>query len=108
MPKGQQQKIKGAICNISVQAQAVSTTLPRGMDSNGLILVKLKRKIEFLGHVYFESVRPDSVRDALEHLKNINPFYSNIFINMDNVSKELLSLSDIEGVVDQDEFPIEI
>ena len=39
--------------------------LPHGADSNGLIAVKLKRKLCYRGHVYFEAVRPDLVHQAL-------------------------------------------
>ena len=69
MPKGQQPKIKGAICNIPINADAVSNCLPRPPDSNGIILVKLKRKIAFRGHVFFESVQPNFIENALQFLK---------------------------------------
>ena len=108
MPKGQQPKIKGAVCNIPVRADAISNCLPRAPDSNGIIFIKLKRKISFRGHVFFESVRPDCIKNALEYLKSFNPFYSNVLIKIDNINKELLSLLDIEAAVEQDEFPIEI
>ena len=106
MPKGQQQKIKGAICNIPVNSNAMNNVLPQAMDSNGLIFVKLKKKLIFSGHVLFENVRPDFVKDALEYLKSVNPFYSKVLINMDNISKELLSLADIDAIIDHDSFPI--
>ena len=64
MPKGQQPKIRGAVCNIPVQADAISNVLPRPAEDDGVVLVKLKRKIEFKGHVYFESVRPSFVELA--------------------------------------------
>ena len=47
MPKGQFPKVKGAICNIPVDAKNVSKTLPRPADNNGLLLLKLKRKLEY-------------------------------------------------------------
>ena len=50
MPKGQQPKIRGAVCNIPVQADAISNVLPRPAEDDGVVLVKLKRKIEFKGH----------------------------------------------------------
>jgi len=105
MPRGQQPKVIGAVCNVPVRADKVSECLPRGMDSNGIILVKLKRKLLFRGHVYFESVRPEYIRSASGYLKNSNPFYSNILIKVDNIDKELLSLSDIDAAVEVDCFP---
>ena len=46
MPKGQQRKIKGAICNVPVECDKTCQTLPRAPESSGIILLKLKR-IEF-------------------------------------------------------------
>ena len=61
MPKGQASKIKGTIYNVEEDAKTYCNTLPRPADSNGLVIVKLKRKIEYRGHVLFESVRPELV-----------------------------------------------
>ena len=108
MPKGQQPKIRGAVCNIPVQADAISNVLPRPAEDDGVVLVKLKRKIEFKGHVYFESVRPSFVEIALNYLKEHNPFYSNILIDLDNINSDLLCLSDIESILAKDEFEIAV
>ena len=78
MPKGQFRKIKGAICNVPIEADTICNILPRGIDSNGLILLKLKRKLCYRGHVLFESVRPDIVQTALNYLKQNNPLYNNV------------------------------
>ena len=56
-PKGQFLKLKGAICNIKVA------------DSNGLIMVKLKRKLSYRGHVCSNPVSSESVYLALSYLK---------------------------------------
>ena len=106
MPKGQQPKIRGAVCNIPIQADAVSNVLPRSADNDGVVLVKLKRKIEIKGHVYFESVRSCFVEIALNYLKGHNRFYSNVLINLENINQDLLCLSDIESVVEKGEFEI--
>ena len=53
MSRGQQPNIKGAVCNIPARADAVSNCLPRGNDNDGVLFVKLKRKIVFRGHVLF-------------------------------------------------------
>ena len=96
MPKGQQPKIKGAICNVPICVDTLSNILPHGIDSSGLIFVKLKRKLSFKGHVIFESVSPDKIKCALEYLRACNPFYSNILIKMENISRDLLSVLDGE------------
>ena len=56
----------------------------------------------------FESVRSQLVQEALSYLKENNPFYSDILIKLDNISSELLSLSDPETIVDQDLFPVKV
>ena len=106
LPKGQQPKIKGAICNIPIDVESVSNCLPRATNNNGILFVKLKRKIEFRGHVYFESVRPNCIQEALEYLRQFNPFYSTILINMDNINSELLSLTDANAAVEKNEFSV--
>ena len=66
MPKGQMPKLKGSICNVPIDTAAIANTLPQGVDSNGIIMMKLKRKLVYRGHVYFEAGSPESVRSALE------------------------------------------
>ena len=102
MPKGQAPKLKGSICNVPVNTANVVNTLPQGADSNGIIMVKLKRKLVYRGHVYFEAVSPDLVWSALQYLKLNNPLYSDIVIDIGQIPENLLSLA--ESV----EIPIEI
>ena len=47
MPKGQQRKIKGAICNIPVEYDQTCNQLPRPPHRLGIIMLKLKRKLRF-------------------------------------------------------------
>jgi hypothetical protein len=49
MPKGQQRKIAGAICNVLVDCDQTGTVLPRPPERSGIIMLKLKRKLEFRG-----------------------------------------------------------
>ena len=44
MPKGQAPKLKGAICNVPLQADSVCNILPRGADSNGIVMVKSEKE----------------------------------------------------------------
>ena len=45
MPKGKSSKMKGSICNVPVTEVDVNyNTLLRPADSNGLLIIKLKRK----------------------------------------------------------------
>ena len=100
MPKGQAPKLKGALCNIPIDINDVSTVLPRNPDSNGIILVKLKRKLEYRGHVYFEGVRPEFVAGLLEYLKLNNHLYSDVIINAQNIPNELINLNRAGNSID--------
>ena len=93
MPKGQKRKIKGAICNVPVECSQTCNVLPRPPDRSGIILLKLKRKLQFRGHVYFQAVRPQFVISALNWLIANNPLYRNIEIQCDNISRELTNLN---------------
>ena len=96
MPKGQQKKIRGAICNVPVSCEETCQVLPRPPDSSGIVMSKLKRKLQFRGHVYFQAVRPEVVLHALQWLKRNNELYQNVAINLKNIDRELLSLCDRE------------
>ena len=98
MGKGQYPKIKGAICNIPVNVTDAVDVLPRSSHSSGILLVKLKKKIEFKGHVYFEPVSPEKVRSALLYLKVNNPLYKDVVINMDTIPQELLNFDEDEQI----------
>lgn len=74
MPKGQWRKIKGAICNVPVECDQTCNILPRPPERSGIILLKLKRKLQFRGKVYFEVVRPEFIMTALNWLKANEPF----------------------------------
>ena len=89
MPKGQQKKIKGAICNVPVSCEDTCHVLPRPPDSSGIIKLKLKRKLQFRGHVYFQAVRPEVVLHALQWLQRNNELYQNVSINLQNIDREL-------------------
>ena len=45
---------------------------PRPPDRSGIIMLKLKRQLQFKGHVYFEAVRPAFIQAALTWLKENN------------------------------------
>jgi len=96
MPKGQQRNFKGAICNVPVSCEETCHVLPRPPDSSGIIMLKLKRKLQFRGHVYFQAVRPEVVLHALQWLQRNNELYENVAINLQNIDRELSSLCDHE------------
>ena len=65
-------KISGTICNVLIDTINVTSMLPQPADSNGLIFIKLKRKLEYRGHVLFEPVRSVFLKSILNYLKTNN------------------------------------
>ena len=81
----------------------VSTLFPRQSNSNGLVIIKLKRKLEYRDHVDFEPVRPDIVLRLLRYLKANNDLFKDVTIvpsdiptalvdSLENKSAELADL----------------
>ena len=103
MPKGQQRKIKGAICTVPVNCQETCKVLPRAPESSGIILLKLKRKLQFKGHVYFQAVRSNLILNALHWLQANNPLYENTVIDLNNIDHRLKSIGDHENENESDE-----
>ena len=64
--------------------------------------MKLKRKLSYRGHDLFESVRPDVVQAALNYLKENNPLYNNVIININNIQIDLLSLKEIPIITEEE------
>ena len=89
--KGQSPKMKGSICNIPIsEIDNNCNSLPRPADSKGVIIVKLKRKAAYRGHMQFEPVRPRLTETLLQYLKKHNHLYRNIKIDIENIPEELL------------------
>ena len=68
----------------------------RPADSNGLIMMKLKRDLKYGGYVYFESVCPSVIYQALNYLKTHNKFYVGILISEGLSSKDMIDFLDID------------
>ena len=58
------------------------------------MIVKLKRKLNYRGHVYFEAVRPEIIYQALLYLKQRNSLCHDIDIALDNIPRNLFLLTD--------------
>ena len=49
-------------CNLPLfDIDSTSNSLPRPTDNDGVIVVKLKRKVGYHGHVLYEPVRPRTI-----------------------------------------------
>ena len=92
MPKGQTPKIHVSKVNVPVNVSETCNHLPREANCEEVILVKLKKKLLFKGQLYFEPVRQQRVRAALEVLQRVNPLYQDVLISDTNINPDLLSI----------------
>ena len=91
-PKRQQRKIKGAICNVPIECDLTCNQLPRSPDRSGIIMLKLKRKLQFRGQVYFQAARKELIQQVLNWLKVHNPLYKDILVDINNINSNLTAL----------------
>ena len=68
LPNKQQRKIRGAVVNVPINHETVCSTLPRPSSDSGIIMVKLKRILQYKGHQYFQAVRPSYIVVGLQWL----------------------------------------
>ena len=99
--KGEFIEIKRNIGNIPVETDTICNVLPRPVNNNGLVLVKLKRYLRYWGYVYFKLVRPSvisAIYEALNYLKRKSNLYKDISISYGLSSQELLNLLDVSAI----------
>ena len=83
---GQSPKVKGNICNIPItEMESNCKSFPTFADSDGIIIVKLKRKNNFRGHVLLEPVKLRIIERFLNCLKLNNPLYRDVEITLENL-----------------------
>ena len=76
IPKGCFPKLKGAICNISVETNNIVNVLQRGSESNDLIFVKLKRKLSSRRHGHLRGCLTRSSAISISVFKTKQPILS--------------------------------
>ena len=92
MHKGQQRKIKGAICNVPVECDQTCNQLPHPPDRSCIIILKLKRKLQSRGRVYFQALRPELIQQVLNWPKVYNTLYKDILVDFNNIDSNLTAL----------------
>jgi len=83
LPKGRQKGIQGPAIYVPTKLHHVCSLLPRLPDDAQIVAMKLKRKLVYNGHYMYEYVRPKLDLAALHWLKENNPKYKNIDVNID-------------------------
>ena len=77
MPRGGQINLRGNIVNVPADVNGTIKSLPRMIDENETIMLKLKRKLSYKHHVAFENVRPNKVFDAAKWLVGNSTLFKN-------------------------------
>ena len=60
LPRGKQKAIHGCVVNVPVEPDQSVAVLPRVPSPDTVIPVRLKRKIQYRGHVLMQNIRPKS------------------------------------------------
>ena len=95
--KEQSPNLLGAVVNVPVGVNETFDKLP---NCDHIALMKLKRKLIYKGHVFFESVNPEEVCGALALLKKSNHFYSDTKIEINYMSSSFYYLNENNEAVD--------
>ena len=89
MPIGKMKENSGTTGNIPIYTINATNMVTGPANSNGLVIIKLKYKLKYHGHVFFESVSSVSLQSILNYLKTNNHFYQDVVISTENVSLDL-------------------
>ena len=83
LPRGKQRSVHGCVVNIPIEPEQNLSVLPRVPSPDSLITVRLKRKIQYRGHVFLQNIRPQKIENALHILKDVmkNPLYNDVTLN---------------------------
>lgn len=61
-------------------------------------MLKLKRKLEFKGHVYFQAIRPEVILHALNWLRMNNSLYHDVGVDLANIDSSLTTFQPNESI----------
>ena len=98
LPRGRQYCVKGNVINVPVEIQPTVNALPRQMDENFTIPVKLKKKLSYKKCDFTENVRPTAVLSALHWLMSGSELYKNSGVTIDSSWEECVT-SDSREIV---------
>ena len=83
LPRGRQYRLQGPCVNVPSNLDSVCSLLPRLPNDALLVPIKLKRRLCYKGHYMYEAIRPSVVLDWILWLKQNNPHYSDVEIQLD-------------------------
>ena len=79
LPKGLQKGIHGPVVCVPSDVPQVTSTLPRPLNDETIVKVKLKRKMEYKGHHLYQKVTINNIHAAIHYLHQSNPHYQGKF-----------------------------
>ena len=83
LPRGGQYSVRGNVVNVPVDIQPTLAALPRPLDENITVAVKLKKKMSYQSYTYSENVRPLRVLVALHWLMKHSVLYKDSNVDID-------------------------
>ncbi len=83
LPRGRQYRMQGPVVNVPSKIESICQLLPRLPNDAMLVPIKLKRRLCYKGHYLYDSIRPHVVLEWLKWLKENNPHYTDVNINID-------------------------
>ena len=101
MPNDKMPKMFRTECNVPADTVVVIDLLSYSACSKGIAYVKLKRNLEYHGHVLFQPFRTVFLDGLLKFLIENNPFYGNIVVKTENVSPHVSSSNVFDGSCQQ-------
>ena len=81
LPQGGQRGVQGPTVCVPADIRSTTTVLPRPKKDIEIIPLKLKRKLEYKGHVDYREIDTRKVQRALKYLVANNPLYADVTIN---------------------------
>ena len=76
----------------------ISWAFTKYLNSSCTVLVKLNKKLESSGHVFFEPISTGKIKAALLYLNNNNSFCKDITSNVDSINVDLLRVKEEDDI----------
>ena len=105
MPRGGQVNLKGNIVNVPADVNSTIKSLPRLLDENETMMLKLKRKLSYKHHVAFENIRPNKLFEAAKWLVCNSTLFQNegIVVNETWLQQPQDLIEDSEQIINDSE-----
>ena len=100
LPKGKQYALHGSVINVPVKMTETINMLPRYLNAEGTVAVKLKRQINSKNVYSSQNIRPLLVLQALYWLLNHSPLYREADLRVDYawLNQTIMELHEIPEV----------